>query len=119
MRFFIQVVLSALISLILGPYLVYWVLMLIIAGMAALIKGPAFLSFVAGAIGVGSVWVLVPLFIWSGSDSDLPEKIAAIMGMGNSALLVGISGLIGFFIGGSSALAGNLFGKLFENNPPY
>lgn len=119
MRFFVQIVIIVLISYVLGPYLPYWTIMILIAGVTAFLKGPAFLSFVAGAIGVGLVWLLVPLLIWSSSDADLPNKTAEIMGLGNSTLLIGITGLIGLLIGGSSALAGNLLGKMFENSTPY
>ncbi|EPR69240.1 hypothetical protein ADICYQ_1740 [Cyclobacterium qasimii M12-11B] len=42
------------------------------------------------------------------------------MGFSNGAILVGITGSIGFLIGGSSALTGNFLGKLFvERNNEY
>lgn len=119
MKFFAQFFFSALLALLLGPHFPYWVLMLLIALSAVVIKGNGFTAFSSAALGVGLVWLIVPLVIWSTTGSELPEKIGEIMGISNSALLVGISGLMGFLIGGSSALTGNLFGKLFERNEFY
>ncbi|SHN11494.1 hypothetical protein SAMN04488057_1077 [Cyclobacterium lianum] len=119
MKFFFHLLINALAAYILGPYLPYWVLMILIALISARLKGPAFLSFFAGALGVGLVWLLVPLLIWSASGSGLPDKFAQIMGISNSSLLVGITALMGFLIGGSSALTGNLLGKLFSKDHIY
>ncbi|MFC4874990.1 hypothetical protein [Negadavirga shengliensis] len=119
MRFFIQLVFALAIAYFLGPHLPYWILMVLVAGTGAIFRGNTFLSFAAGALGVGLVWLLVPLMIWSASGSALPGKMAGIMGLGNGALLLGITGFLGFLIGGSSALTGNLLGKLLEGNRLY
>ncbi|WP_163381219.1 hypothetical protein [Cyclobacterium sp. SYSU L10401] len=119
MKFFFHLLINALLAYTLGSYLPYWVLMIIIALVAIWIKGPAFLAFFAGALGVALVWLVMPLVIWSVTGSSLPEKFAQILEISNSSLLVGISALMGFLIGGSSALTGNLLGKLFSKNHIY
>lgn len=119
MRFFNQLILAFAIAYLLGPRVPYWIIMVFVTGLAAFFRGNAFLSFAAGALGVGLVWLLVPLVAWSVSDSSLPGKMAEIMGLGNGALLLGITGFLGFLVGGSSALTGNLLGKLLERNRIY
>ncbi|MBD3628789.1 hypothetical protein [Cyclobacterium sp.] len=119
MKFFFHLVINALLAYILGPYIPYWMLMIIIALVAIWVKGPAFLAFFAGALGVALVWLIMPLLIWSVSGSALPGRFAQILDISNSSLLVGITALMGFLIGGSSALTGNLLGKLFSKNHIY
>ncbi|SEJ50355.1 hypothetical protein SAMN05192553_104337 [Cyclobacterium xiamenense] len=119
MRVVIQVLLSGLIAYLFGGYWPYWGIMVGIAGLALWLKGPAFHSFIGGALGVGLVWLLVPLLTWSASGSDLPDQVAEIMGMQNGLVLAGITAVMGFLIGGTSALTGNLLGKLVQRNKFY
>lgn len=119
MKFFFHLLINAILAYILGPYLTYWMLMITIALVAIWVKGPAFLAFFAGALGVALVWLIMPLLIWSVSGSELPQKFAQILDISNSSLLVGITALMGFLIGGSSALTGNLLGKLFSKDHIY
>ena len=112
MKFIVHTLVIALIAFLLGSIVPYYVMMIF--------RGAAFLAFIAGAIGVASVWVIAPLVIWSVSGSDLPDKFSQIMGFSNGTILVGITGVMGFLIGGSSALTGNFLGKLFrERNAGY
>ena len=120
MKFITQLFAIALIAYLLGSIVPYWVLMIVIGAVSAWFRGPAFLAFIAGALGVAIVWIVVPLFIWSSSGSDLPDKFSTIMGFSNGTFLIGITGIMGFLIGGSSSLTGNFFGKLFiERNNDY
>jgi|TARA_R110001632_G_scaffold106246_1_gene215803 hypothetical protein len=113
MKFIVHVLIIALLAYLLGSFVPYYVLMILIGGVSAWFRGSAFLAFIAGALGVAIVWILAPLIIWSVSGSDLPDKFSQIMGFSNGTILVGITGLLGFLIGGSSSLTGNFFGKLF------
>tara|TARA_R110000868_G_scaffold80576_2_gene228870 strand:- start:17291 stop:17617 length:327 start_codon:yes stop_codon:yes gene_type:complete len=107
-------------AFLLGAIVPYYVMMILIGAVSAWFRGAAFLAFIAGAIGVASVWIIVSLTIWSVSGSDLPDKFSHIMGFSNGTILVGITGVMGFLIGGSSALTGNFLGKLFrERNVGY
>jgi hypothetical protein len=120
MKFGIHLLIVALLAYVTGGFIPYWVLMMLIAGISAWFKGSAVIAFIAGALGVAIVWILVPLVIWSSTGSDLPDSFSAILGFSDGKALVGITGLMGFFIGGSSALTGNFFGKLFmDRNDGY
>ncbi|MDO6437306.1 hypothetical protein Q4534_07815 [Cyclobacterium sp. 1_MG-2023] len=120
MKFIVHMLVIALIAFLLGSIVPYYVMMMLIGAVSAWFRGAAFLAFIAGAIGVASVWVIAPLVIWSVSGSDLPDKFSQIMGFSNGTILVGITGVLGFLIGGFSALTGNFLGKLFrERNAGY
>lgn len=116
MKFIILFIASGLLALALGPFLPFWVLMLSTAAIAALVGGKRFYSFLAGAMGWGTVWLWVPLRIVQATGSELPEKIAGIMGVPDENYLIATTALIGFLVGGFGALTGNLFGKLFEKD---
>ena len=120
MKFISHILIVALLAYLLGSIVPYYIIMILICGVSAWYRGSALLAFIAGALGVATVWILAPLIIWSISDSDLPDKFSEIMGFSNGTILVGITGSIGFLIGGSSALTGNFLGKLFvERNDDY
>ncbi|WP_375582936.1 hypothetical protein [Cyclobacterium xiamenense] len=119
MRVLVQFLLSGSIAYFLGGTLPYWFIMMVIAGLAVWMRGPTSQAFIAGALGVGLVWLLVPLLTWSASGSDLPDQVAKIMGLPNGTVLVGITAVMGFLIGGTSALTGNLLGKLVRRNKFY
>lgn len=114
MKFFILLVLSVMVAFFLGPFFPYWGIMLCIAIVSALVGGTGTGSFFSAALAVWAVWLLVPFFIISKTESELPTKIGQIMGFGHAHLLVWATSLIGFLIGGFSALTGNRLRKLFE-----
>lgn len=119
MRFLIGFTISALLALALGPFIPYWGLMILLAVLGATLRGNGFIVFFSAALGVGAVWLFVPLILWTRSGSQLPQMLSEVFGLHNGALLLGISALIGFLIGGFSALTGNLFGKLLRNRQVY
>lgn len=117
MRFLFLFILSGLTAFFFGVYLPHWGLMLAIAVLAGLIGGDGWMAFFAAGLAVGAVWLFVPYTIISETSSDLPEKVASIMGQGNSALLYVATSLMGFLIAGFGALTGNRFRNLFEKHP--
>ncbi len=119
MKFLIGFVISVLLALVLGPVLPYWGLMLFLAVLGASLRGNGFIVFFSAALGVGAVWLMVPLILWARSGSPLPQMLSEVFGLQNGALLLGISALIGFLIGGFSALSGSLFGKLLKDRQMY
>ncbi|WP_114750983.1 hypothetical protein [Pleomorphovibrio marinus] len=119
MKFLVGFIIAALLALILGPLVPYWGLMVFLAILGATIRGNGFIVFFSSALGVGIVWLLVPLVLWTRSGSDLPQMLGEIFGINNGALLLGISAAMGFLIGGLSALSGCLFGKLLVDRNTY
>jgi hypothetical protein len=120
MKFILLFVASALLALLIGPFLPFWGIMLGVAGIAALIGGHKIVAFAACGLGVGLVWFAVPMWIALKTESDLPGNIGLIMGLENPIFVVLITALLGFLIGAFSALTGNSFRKIFENTgSPY
>lgn len=116
MRFLLLFITSGLTAWCVGPFLPYWGIMLVIAVLASLVGGNGVTAFFSGALGMGGVWLLVSLLITLNNETEFPLKIARIMGFEQELVLVGITFLLGFFIGGLGALTGNLFRKLLEKD---
>ncbi|WP_229683548.1 hypothetical protein [Echinicola rosea] len=106
-------------TVLLGPWLTYWMMMLVWAAMGAAIGGNGSRVFFAAGLGVGLTWLGQGYWITVNTGSQLPEQMADIMGMGNGEVLMLVTALLGFLIGGFSALTGNRFRTLFERNTPY
>jgi hypothetical protein len=82
--------------------------------LAFLVGGNSFFSFLAGAFGFGLAWLFISLMISIQSGSDLPNKMGSLLGLENINFLWFVTSIIGFVLGGFSALTGNLFRKVFE-----
>lgn len=114
MRFSLLFILSGLVAYFFGAYLPHWGIMLTIGVLAALIGGKGSMAFFSAALAVGAVWFFVPLWITVRTNSDLPDRMAAIMGFNDDLALFGITALLGFLSGGLPALTGNRLRKIFE-----
>jgi len=120
MKFFVLFIIAALVALFLGPFVPYWGLMFVWGACAALIGGKRLTAFFAAGLGVALVWFALPMWITVSTGSELPARIGNIMGLENPILLVLVTCLLGFFIAGLSALTGNSFRKIFEEqSSPY
>ena len=116
MRFLLLFIASGLATWLLGPFLPYWGIMLIIAVFASLVGGNGLTAFFAGALGMGGAWLLVSLLITFHDATGFPHKMAEIMGFEQALSLVGLTFLLGFLIGGLGALTGNFFRRLLEKD---
>lgn len=100
-----------------NPFLPYWMIMIMIGILAAVANLNGVSSFMSGALGMGLAWVGQSFYLSIESGSDLPQKMADLLGAGSGMTLVAITGVIGFLAGGLSALTGSLFRKLFVRKP--
>lgn len=116
MKFAVLFVSSALIWLILGNLIPYWGIMVLIFGVAVMVQTDGITAFLATGLGVGMVWLFLPLYIWITTESDLPNRMGEIVGLKNSTFLLAITGVIGFLLGGFSGLTGNLLRKIFHRD---
>lgn len=114
MKFSALFILSVLCAYFFGVYLPHWVLMLVICLLAAIIGGKASMAFFSAALAVGAVWFFVPLWITVRTDSDFPDRMAEIMGLGNGLALFGLTALLGFLLGGLAGLTGNRLRRILE-----
>lgn len=120
MKFFTLCIISAVAALLLGPFIPYWGLMIVIGMAAALIGGKGIIAFLGAGLGMALVWFAVPLWITIRTGSELPSRIGGIMGVDNPIILILITSLIGFVIAGFSAWTGNSFRKILSQpDMPY
>ncbi|WP_296702972.1 hypothetical protein [Algoriphagus sp.] len=117
MKFLSLTILSALIVVFLNPFFPFWVVMVLIGILSAVLGAKAFVSFLAGGIGMGLSWLGQTVFLSYQTGSSLPDQMAEIMGLGSGVALSAITGVIGLMLGGFSACSGSLFRKLFKNKP--
>ncbi len=119
MRFLALTVLSLLIVVFLNPLFPYWAMMVLIAAAAALLGVKAGPAFVAGAIGMGVAWFGQSIYISTWTSSHLPDRMGELMGVGSGTSLIGITAVLGFLLGGFSALTGSLFRSVLRNTPQH
>jgi hypothetical protein len=100
-------------SYVLGTWFPYWVLMIMIAVLSFFIGERPLRSFFAAGISLGTVWLGQSLWISIATASPLPDQMAVLMNLKNSNMLWVGTALLGFLIGGFSALTGSFFRKLF------
>ncbi len=113
LKFILIFLLSFLLIYFIGPFFHFWVMMIGVAFIAFLVGGPSGTSFLAGALAFGLAWLIISLLISINSGSDLPDKMGALLGFSNYNFLWVMTAVLGFVIGGFSALTGSLFRKLF------
>jgi hypothetical protein len=112
---FLMIFLSvALIVFILGAYLPYWPLMILVANISFFIGAKPGTSFLSSGLSFGLTWIFLAIYISIQTNSGLPTQLASLMGIKNDSLLWFATGIMGFLLGGFSGLTGSLFKKLFE-----
>ena len=107
-------VIVVLMVLVVGPYTPYWILMIGVATVSFLVGAGKVSSFGSSGLGFGLTWMALSLFISIKTDSELPKRMAELMGLENDNLLLFGTALLGFLIGGFSGLTGSMLRKLFE-----
>lgn len=117
MKFILLTFFTALVVVIINPILPYWTVMILLAVLAAVVGSKSAGAFFAGGLGMGLAWLGQSVYINTVTGSQLPEKMSELMGVGNEIILFAITGILGFFLGAFSALAGSLFRKLLKRKP--
>ncbi|MCL6260002.1 hypothetical protein M3O96_12945 [Aquiflexum sp. TKW24L] len=107
-------ILISLLVLLIGPYAPYWVLMIGVSIVAFLIGARNAPSFFSAGLSFGLTWMGLALFISIKTDSELPIRMAELMGMQNDNLLLFGTAILGFLIGSLSGLTGSMAKKLFQ-----
>jgi hypothetical protein len=117
MKFIALTLLSVLVVVFVNPFTPFWIVMIGIGIISALIGAKGFSSFLAGGLGMGLAWLGQTVFISYQTASPLPDQMAEIMGLGTGVILSMITGVLGFLLGGFSAYSGSLFRRLFKKRP--
>jgi hypothetical protein len=112
MKFLATTLLIALFSLLTGLYLPWWAFALPAAIISILIPMKSGWAFLSGFLALFLLWGTLAGIQDNANDSILASKIAAILPLGGSpVLLIGVTALIGALVGGGAALTGSLLKK--------
>ena len=113
MKFAITTILIILLSFCSGLFLPWWGFDPVVAIISVLIPqrpGPAFLS---GFLGLFLLWGLLAWFLDAANNSILSAKIALILPLGGSSvLLILVTALVGALVGGGASLSGSFLQRV-------
>jgi hypothetical protein len=112
MKFIVSILLIGLLSFVSGLYLPSWGIALVAFVVSALIPQRPGVAFLSGFIAIFLLWGLLAWNIDSSNGSILSTKIAQILPLGGSPLmLILVTALVGALIGGAAALTGSYLKK--------
>jgi hypothetical protein len=114
MKFLITTLLIALLSFCSGLFLPWWGFALIALAVSALIPQRPIVAFLSGFLALFLLWGGLAWFLDAANNSILSGKIARILPLGGSSvLLILVTALVGALVGGGAALSGS-----YLNSPP-
>ena len=106
MRFIVAIILSGLLAFVLSLYFDWWAIAVATFVVAILIYQRPWVSFVSGFLSIFLMWGIIALWRDINNDGVLGKKIAALLPLGGSSvLLIIVGGLIGGLVGGMAALS--------------
>jgi hypothetical protein len=117
MRFIFLTILTAILVVFLNPIAPFWVVMIAIGVLTALIYPNGIGGFLGAGLGMGLTWLGQSIFLGITSGSSLPDQMGELMGLGSGMTLVAVTGIIGFILGAFSGWTGVLFRKTFRKIP--
>lgn len=108
MKFLIAIVLTAVLGFASGLYFTWWAFAVTSVIVAIAIHQRAWKAFLSGFAGMFLLWGVLALFIDVNNNHLLSSKIAGVLMLGDSyVLLILITGLVGGLISGFAALTGS------------
>lgn len=117
MRFIFLTILTAIVVVFLNPITPFWVVMIGIAVLSALVYPNGIGGFLGGGLGMGLTWLGQSIYLGITSASSLPDRMGELMGLGSGMTLLAVTGIIGFILGAFSGLTGVLFRDLLQKSP--
>ena len=108
MKFLSSTGLIILASFIIGLYMPWWSIAIVSMGISIIIPQKPFIAFLSGFLGTLTLWMGISFWIDMGNHHLLSSKVAQILPLGGSwILLLLITGLIAGIVGGLAALCGS------------
>jgi hypothetical protein len=119
-KYILSIVVTGLVAFLTGLYMPWWgIAIAAFVVSAAIPQKPAF-SFLSGFLGVFLLWEILAWWIDNKNNGILSQKIANILPLGGSSvLLIVITSIIGGLVAGFAALAGTYMRRLiYPSTPP-
>jgi hypothetical protein len=108
MKFFVAIIVTALLAFISGLFLPWWCMALTSLLVALLVHQQAGKAFLAGLLGVFILWAGLAWWIDMKNNGVLSVKIAKVLPLGGSSIaLILVTGLIGGLVAGMAAMSGS------------
>ena len=118
LKYVLSIVVTALVAFVLGLYLPWWGIAIAAFLVSAAIPQKPTFSFLSGFLGVFLLWEVLAWWIDNKNNGILSQKVAALMGLGNSSvLLIVITSVVGALVAGFAALAGTYLRRLIYPVP--
>ncbi|MHB9147451.1 MAG: hypothetical protein ACYC2U_03365 [Candidatus Amoebophilus sp.] len=114
MRFFLQVIFTSLVSCMLQQFVAPWAVVLVAAIFSMLIQTKTSSAFLGGFAAISLLWMVKATIIDVYTDSILSAKVAVLLGLRSTILLILLTGLIGGILGGLGAASGQQILKIFK-----
>lgn len=116
MRFIFLTFLSAGVVIFLNPILPFWIVMIVIGVMSALVYPNGIGGFLGGGLGMGLTWLGQSIYLSISSGSSLPDRLGDLMELGSGMTLAAITGVVGFLLGAFSGWTGVLFRNMIQKD---
>ena len=115
MKFFVSILLTALLSFAACLFLPWWIIAITGFVVAFAIPQKAGLSFLAGFIALFLLWTGLSFWMSAANNHLLAHKLSLLfIKADNPFLLILVTGLIGGLVAGLGSLTGRHFRKLFN-----
>ena len=112
MKFFVSILITALLAFACGLYLPWWSVAVAAFIVSSLIYQPPGRAFATGFCAILLLWFGLLLKINAANEDILANKVSLVIGMGGPFVLVIISCAIGAITGGLGALTGSCLRKM-------
>jgi len=115
MKFFVSILLIALLSFALCLFMPWWSIALSAFAVSAAIKLKPYLSFIAAFIALFLLWGGLAWYISASNNDILAHKMSmVIINKDAPMLLIALTAVAGALTGGLAALSGSLFRSLLQ-----
>ncbi len=114
MKFFIKFIIIAALAYILEQFLPWWSIALAALAGGFILKTKGINAFLAGALGIGLIWLWFSFRIDYATNSILTSKMAAIFDLQNKNMLLALTAITGSIVGAFSAWTGHNLRSLFK-----
>ena len=112
MKFFVSLLLTALLSFAAGLYLPWWSIAIAAFIVAALIPQSAVKSFLAGFTALFLLWGALSFWVSNNNEHLLAHKVSMVLlKMDNPWVLIFATAIIGALVAGFGALSGSFLRK--------
>ncbi len=116
MKFFFSLTLTALLAYVSGLYFPWWSIAVVAFIVAVVINQSPMKSFLTGFLSIFLLWAVLAFIFDQQNASILSKKIAQILPLGGSSvLLISSTAFVGALVGGFAALSGSLLLKKQRN----